>query len=408
MANKITRGLVVSIGLGLTLTCCGGRNNNQLTSSPQTAPPNQFIYSVPVTNGTAGFSIEPKTGNLAALQGSPFPLSLPTGLDTISAFLDLSVDPNNTFLFVRGQTFITHTIVGSILEAYPLDPSTGVVRATPVRFSVGTPTRVVFHPSGKFLYFNDAQSGLIAELHPPFYGGVIAWKFPSSGSDFTQVQGSPFGNHVTDIVIDPAGQRLYANLDVSMSPAGTPSQEIYSIDQNTGALSLISSSVQNSGPITFHPSGKFAYVRRFTTAADQSSTSTTLALYSVDAGTGALTFVSNQSEVSSVFMASPPVFDPSGKFLYTCLAASFAQRCSLAGFAVNGTTGTLSRIPGFATDIFPTSGPVFDKGGQHAYVSIKVNGTQFLFAFSVDPLTGNWSLVPNSMIQGGALIAVSH
>jgi 6-phosphogluconolactonase (cycloisomerase 2 family) len=408
MIGKFLGSLTLALSTAAILSGCGGGGAAPQPSPeppPQPQAPGastQILYSASSQTSTSpsvvtAFAIDPQRGTLTPIPGSPFTLTLPTtGLDAVSGLEGLSVDPNNAFLFVRGQTIVTHTIHGDILLAFPLNPSTRIVEGTSMKFGTGHASTVVLHPSGKFLYFNDEQNGLIA---PAVYGGIEGWSFPVSGTSFTQIQGSPFGQHVTGISIDPAGRLLYATLDVSSTP-GAPSLQIYSIDQSTGALSLISSSViQIDSPLTFHPSGKFAFALHFIYVPGNTNISaTTLDVYSVDSATGALTFVRNE-QLENAFL------DPSGRFLYSCKTSSLSG-CQWAGFMVDANTGTLNSISGFDPGVPSFRQLVFDKSGQHAYLTTAVNGVSSIVVFSVDTVTGNWSQIQT--LPSAGPIATSH
>jgi 6-phosphogluconolactonase (cycloisomerase 2 family) len=75
------------------------------------------------------------------------------------------------------------------------------------------------------------------------------------------------------------------------------------------------------------------------------------------------------------------VTNPSGKFLYT------TDGSSVIGFAIDGTTGTLSPI---ASGIFPTGGfngdnVAMDPSGKFLYVVDRING---IYSVPLDPSTG--------------------
>lgn len=176
-------------------------------------PSGRFAY---VTNASSSnvsaYSIDPATGALTAVSGSPFATgSLPFSLE---------VDPSDKFADVASRQ-------SNSVSAFAIDPATGAL--TPVAgspFAAGTnPVSLKVDPSSKFVFVANTGGG-----------NVSAYTMGSNGA-LTPVAGSPFaaGSQPNSVRADPSGKFAYvANLD-------TASESIseYAIDPTTGTLTSL-------------------------------------------------------------------------------------------------------------------------------------------------------------------------
>jgi len=163
------------------------------------------------------------------------------------------------------------------VSAYLINSTTGVLTAasgSPFA-SGGSPIEIAIHPSGRFVYVtNDADNTVSSYAITTGFGSTCA---------LTPIAGSPFAAGapslgLTSIAFEPTGRFAYASNEV------TDTVSIFSVNQTTGALSLVGSpvAVANANGVIVDPSGKFLYVARNLAAQD-------LVAYSINATTGAIT-----------------------------------------------------------------------------------------------------------------------
>src|SRR5258708_1758481 len=120
-----------------------------------------------ISTSIAGFSVDPASGGLTLLDGSPFDLGV--------IFSTLIVHPSRRFLYLNG----------GVVEGVAIDPSTGrslgPVLGAPLAPNYGEP--LILSPDGQSLYLGgEGTVGLHVD--------------PNTGA-LTPMPGSPFGHSVT-------------------------------------------------------------------------------------------------------------------------------------------------------------------------------------------------------------------
>lgn len=369
----------VALAASVLIACGGGSST---PSTPPPGPPQHFLYAHG-GGGTSGNSFsatiygfgEDATGALTPLPSSPFTITL-SGLPFGRS---LATDLQGRFLFAN-YDLSSACCPAFGWSCYAIDSNMGTVSSsgtTVVDFG-----QLVFHPSGRFLY-----SPITRLLNGAFFYHGFAG-VDLSTPNLAPIPGSPFsdGQGMDSVSVEPTGHYLYTSgkLDPT-SPTPTPAFETYTIDSATGAATLLStvsgSGVQPSGRILFHPSGRFGY------ALNTRSGSQVVDLYSLNAVTGALTFISTQTNGQLV----NPLLHPSGNYLYGCFFA-VGQPCSLVGYRVDSNTGTLTAISGFNPGGVDGSNLVIDKSGRFAYA---LSSTHQIFVYSIDSSTGLMTQMPN-------------
>jgi 6-phosphogluconolactonase (cycloisomerase 2 family) len=239
------------------------------------APSGKYLY---VTNSAqpgavTGFSIDPQSGALRLVAGSPF-----EGVNSPEA---LAFSPSGRFLFVSNKS--------GTISAFMIDPETGGLSAVP-----GSPFAggmggdgIAVSPSGKFLYASDpynanivafainpatgaltrtaagpfatashpaalavAPSGILYVTHETLAGGISAFTIDENSGQLTQIAGSPFATGGTPIAnreepstilaLASAGRFLY----VPIQDKGVAGFEI----TGNGALRPLSGSPFEAGP----------------------------------------------------------------------------------------------------------------------------------------------------------------
>ena len=168
------------------------------TGSPVVDPSGQFLYAVDSGNGGAGqvlgFSIQPGTGALVPISGSPWSLPAPGG--------SLALDPSGRFAYV------VESYGGSQMSAYSVDPASGALTplaGSPYSLSL-TATQVIADPSGKFLYASSAPGNALLAFSLDATTGVPT---PISGSPFPS--NDPLGLAITSPVTLNPTVRAFGN-----------------------------------------------------------------------------------------------------------------------------------------------------------------------------------------------------
>ena len=204
-------------------------------------PTGKFLY-IATSVGVSAFTVNPATGVLSSVAGSPF--------SDGSVLRESAIDPSGKLLYAISNNTTSNTI-----SVFSINSSSGAltpIAGSPFQMAInGTAYSVVVHPSGQFLYVSFPQSEEIA-----------AWSINVSTFAMTVVAGSPFpsgvisGDAPNSLLVTPSGGFLYA-LSGGATVFG------FSVDANSGALSAINSSSFTLSSATDYfaidPSGQFLY-----------------------------------------------------------------------------------------------------------------------------------------------------
>jgi 6-phosphogluconolactonase len=190
-----------------------------LAMSP-TAP---FLFAVTQTAGNiTGYTVDPGTGSLGVVAGSPFPIVPPSHPSSAA------ISPTGNFLFVANGTEGTIAVfnVGG----------NGVLTQTGLPTSVGagaTPTSIAVDHSGRFLYVTD-----------PAHNAVLGFSIQTGGV-LTPISGSPFlaGAAPVGLGIDPQGALLF------VANSGSNNVSAYAIDSSNGVLGQVTGSPFATGGV---------------------------------------------------------------------------------------------------------------------------------------------------------------
>ena len=327
----------------------------------------------------SAYTINPYTGQLAAVGGSPF------ALESLAYPQSITVDPAGQFAFVADynknkiSAFTVNSTSGALTEVSGSPFATGTVQAT-------DPVSIVVDSSGKFVYAADQNSSKVSAFvidttttlgalsaisgspFPLSYGAACvasSGKFvivgggsgicvyirdPSTGvlSGLTGIAAPVVTtSSISSVAATPAGTYLLATLSSAMVGAD-PNNKIvvYSIDSSTGALAEVGSPYatgEDPRSIAVDPTGQFVYVANLY--------SQNISAYSMN-GSGALTEITG-SPFQVDNGPSSVCVDPSGKFVY----ATRFNADKVAAFAINASTGSLSEVSGspYATGAKPQS-----------------------------------------------------
>jgi 6-phosphogluconolactonase len=363
-----------------------GSSGGSSGSGSSTAAVQSFVFVA--NNGSeqhvggsiSGFRINPATGTLTSVPGSPFPAG-----DGPSA---IGSDPRGHFVFVAedqsapGARGSNCSLFHSTILSEALDSGSGKLTQTDRKTLDGSCARgVVVDPSNNHLYIAMARFDGSS-------GGEIQGFLIGINGTLTQLPGSPYliTGTPTGLAMHPTGNFIYAASDsgilvidrnattgalvergafntpknhLAINPAGTflaaserDTNEIsqFFVDPNNGNIEAVDFRPPASGPIgvATDPSRKFFGVTEVDTTTQAGGVST----FVLDASTHQLVrtsgspFASGQGTVDLAF-------DPSGMFVY----AANRQDGTVSGFALDRDSGKLTLVSGspFSSGDFPDS-----------------------------------------------------
>lgn len=249
------------------------------------APSSKFLYFASEDEGTttssiSGFSIDPGSGALRPIAGSPFASG--------SCARDITIDPSSRFLYMAGCAILPERGSIPVLVAYSINAAGSLSPVAGSPFPIGDgqvlepPTAVAVHPSDRFVYAPD-----------PFASSIWVFNLDPGNGTLAPVAGSPFmvgfpniPNQPVAVALDPAGQFAYvvtnrgaiSGVDTAGGVWG------FKVDSGNGSLRPIAATPTRTGDspsnALIDPSGKFVYV------ANRENDS--VSAFKIDAG-GALT-----------------------------------------------------------------------------------------------------------------------
>ena len=318
----------------------------------------QFLYAAQVPAGVpASTKINQQNGTLSAVSSPP--------VTNANNPLMLAIDPSGSYLYETSQNGIL---------AYAINRQSGALtQITGSPFNgIQSLVSITVDPRGKFVYATGSTGVWGYSIQT---GGKLA---PIAGSPFpTAAPSSQFGVY-NSLAIDANDKFLYVT--------ASPGIFAYTIDANTGALTGIGGSPFKAGnaplSLVITPSNKFLYE---TNASDPTTYG-----FSIDQNTGVLTEIAG-SPFTTV-SGNAPIADNmtiavSGKFLYISNRGTFS---------VDPNTGALTRVSSFVPGDWPVVDPTgnflwaitTDQNCWHCDIGVS--------AYTVDPNSGNLTLVPNS------------
>jgi len=303
------------------------------------------------SNTVSAFSYDAGTGALTATDvdvAVGVQLTLAVGTNPT----ELAIDRSGKFLFVANQN-------SNDVSAFSIDATTGVLTAAgPTSTGAASgPRSLTVHPSGMYVYTaNGTATGTLSIFSVNATTGALALQ---GGSPLSTVPDP------RSVRADPSGKYLFVASETGQVQQG------YSISTVNGTLSALGVTRTRSQPVamamssstsSLSPQPRYAYA--------VASTANTVRSHSVNASSGALSFL-NSYTVGNGPVAV--VVDPYGRFVYTVNNTVD----SLSGYSINDTTGALSRIdllPGLVgNDLATGTDPqrlTVDPSGRFLYVSL--------------------------------------
>lgn len=204
------------------------------------------------------------------------------------------------------------------------------------------------------------------------------------------------------VALDPTGKFAYtANTGCFDGFAGQVS--MYAIDPVTGTLASIAPPVaasdEGTRSIAVDPSGKFVYAVSW----GGGDTAGSLAAYSIDATTGALTPIQTiDGRCPGLCAPWSVAVDPSDKFVFVANEGGPAPT-GVSIFSIDSTTGTLT-LAGIAGSVGRTTSVAVAPSGKFVYVANGANGfpgqNDKISTYAIDGTTGQ--LTATGIIDAGS------
>jgi 6-phosphogluconolactonase (cycloisomerase 2 family) len=327
-----------------------------------------FLFYIDPTANTVNTLSFSTTGNLSSATGLTPPATSGVVTDDMTVV-------NKQFVYIPFGDI-------NAVQALSINSSSGgltPVTGSPFALPGGTADSVIADPTGRFLFVG--SEGI---------GSISVFQIASDGS-LTLTPGSPFTSFnlfsADSLAVDGTGKFLYVG---QLDP--TIPIEVFTIDQNTGALSELGPFNLGVAQLHADPSGKFLLgTREIADTPGGFSADATISVFSIDPATGAPSPIAG-----SPFATAATTFDfaisPNDQFVYVLeYNAGFAP---LEGFPFNSSTGVLGTSTVFSSLSIPTLCK-FDQGGGALFCD---TGASFV-VFAANSTTGALSST-TSTVQG--------
>lgn len=324
----------------------------------------------------------------AANVSSDSPSGNPNNSSTPPSSSNTSSNPSNTPS--APSTGSTLRFAYQVLNGFQVDSSSGAISpvpATSAKALNGSPNGLASDPTGRFLYasyqyFNaDSQS----------YGqqGVQEFVLDATTGAMTEISGSPL-TASGPLITNNAGTFLY--LGSAAVSGGTLT--IYTIDQQTGALTLSPAQGPAFGPVmAMDPQGRFLFTAGGGVSGNEIGVDT------LDAATGAGNAVGSTPAIGPNFILGLAV-DPAGKYLFALGQIGAPAKPAVQSFVINA-DGSLNATggPQLAGKNVPTaaSSAAVDASGRFLYVVTDLG--LYVRGYAIDSSTGAISELPSSPLS---------
>lgn len=311
----------------------------------------------------------------------------------------LAVHPTESFLYAVGEVNSTQGQRAGAVNAYALDAKTGKLTALNQQTSGGTgPCHVAVDATGKSVLVANYGSGSIAALPIQSDGslGAAATTIQHTGSSVNpKRQAGPHAHFIT-----PAPDNRFA----LACDLGLDKVLVYQLDAATAKLATNNPPhavvPSGSGPrhLAFHPNGKFVYVIN--------EMALTVTTFSYDAKQGALFAEQSISTVPADYVSTEKdstagiAAHPSGKFVY----GSNRGHNSIAVFSVDAKTGKLTLIQNESTQGKTPRHFALDPSGR--WLLAENQNSDSVVVFAIDAATGRLKPTGQTVAIGSPVCAV--
>jgi YVTN family beta-propeller protein len=284
----------------------------------------------------------------------------------------------------------------AVVTVFSPGPGGGLSNSLTFTITTGAvdPQSIAVDPTGKFAYVmnggcNGGAGGYVSMYTINPTTGALASIGPPV---FTY----GYGNDPGSVTVDPFGKFVYVTNSGDYWDYGDGadgSVAMYTIDATTGALTF-AGTINGSCPglclptsVVVDPSGKFAYVVN-----ENAASTGNVSMYTINATTGAL------ASIGTIAAGTDPVsiaVDPSGKFAYV-VNENAASTGNVSMYTINATTGALKSIGTIAAGTSPVSVAV-DPVGKFVYVAN--SGSNDVSMYTINSTAGSLTLI--GMIAAG-------
>jgi 6-phosphogluconolactonase (cycloisomerase 2 family) len=324
------------------------------------------------SNDVSAYSVNPTTGVLTAIAGSPYP--------TKASPSSITVERTGRFVYTANSGTANTGLDTDKLSGFAADTNNGSLTPLsplilPYFTLVGGPKFVAADVSGRNLYLatNSTQSVVTYSIDP--VTGVLIDRSGNAGCGNSQY------NSTSALAVDPIGRGGYrANLESNTLCIQNIIYPIPGIFSSLGIPDVPTGTSPSS--IAIDPTGRYAYV------ANQVDNS--ISAYRVSSTDLNLTLIGTVS--SNGTSPSALALEPTGRFLYVTNQVSG----SIATYGVSSTTGTLAAVGTIATGLSPRALAI-DPRGQFVYVTN--GGSNTISIYSADANSGQ--LTPMGTVASG-------
>ena len=342
------------------------------------------VYALSSLSGVSSYRINAATGALSAATSTA-----PTGQSPTSVL----AHPSGRFVYVtNGGSAIANGVAPNSISVYRLDAISGAISGpTSTRPASTAPLAqqasaglAVAHPSGRFVYVVNFGPFGSTNTDVSVFSVDGATGALSGPTSSADSAGAP----PSAIAIDPSGRFAYVTYIFRVgTPVGNTyfdQVKVFSIDANTG---LLNGPTSSAAAASFPWSAAVEPLGRFAYVASRDRNSNRVHAYSIDATTGALT-----ARSASLVLNQPAsiAIDPLARFAYVGLQETFGD--NVESFRINPFFGALNNPVGFGLVAGGGAiGPiavVAEPQGQFIYAMHTGNSSSELAAFRVNASTG--------------------
>jgi 6-phosphogluconolactonase (cycloisomerase 2 family) len=286
-----------------------------------------------VENRVYGFAVDPDSGTLGSLPGSPYAVpdeSIPRGT---------SLSPDEDRLYVAYGATQGSSLLGAGVAVFQVSPADGsLLRRSQTSLSF-LPTSLVPGPGGRHLYAGG--SGALATLAIDEAGEDLALRaeVPLWESPFTGTNSLRFA---------PSGRQAYllSTRPISAGETFINSIGVFDVDGASGSLTEVPSSRVGGGgtwsmPYLFaEPRGRYLIAARGVTASPSPRIEQVWSVWAIDPETGRLSAAAGSPVVSTydADRLQQVSLDPSGRFLFS----TDYNALSVGSFQIDLATGAVS------------------------------------------------------------------
>ena len=299
----------------------GGNDPRDVTADPS----GKYVYATNITSETVSQFTVGADGSLTAM-ATPTLLVGDTSGGKLYYPMGITVHPTGKY------AYLVNNQMGTINQYTVGSDGSLTAMATPTVGTGGWPVAIAVDPSGKWAYVPNGDYSNVAQYAINATTGALS----------TMAAAVPTGSNAYDIKLTPNGKYAY----VANYGSGFISQ--YNVDATTGVLTAmavptaaIPSSGTGAASIVVDPTGRFAYAVVFIS---QATPTAIVAQYTIDAATGALTAMATPTVAAGGAGGAVITVESSGKYAYVTSGDTGWGSTSIAQYSIDPTTGALTLL----------------------------------------------------------------